>query len=73
MQYEMRLSERGPESRVYPAHDGKRKTSLLRERDGSRVLPGTRESLGMMQYLRNVDWAKTPEVRSPVYDGQQIV
>jgi len=26
----------------------------------------------MMQYLRNVDWAKTPEVRSPVYDGHKL-
>src|SRR5437899_1492454 len=38
----------------------------------ARVLPGTRDPLGMMQYLRNVDWAKTPEVRSPVYDGHKL-
>src|SRR4029077_10787404 len=38
----------------------------------ARVLPGTRDPLGMMQYLRNVDWVKTPEVRSPVYDGHKL-
>jgi len=38
----------------------------------TRVLPGTRDPLGMMQYLRNVDWTKTPEVRSPVYDGHKL-
>ena len=26
----------------------------------------------MMQYLRTVDWSKTPEVRSPVYDGHKL-
>jgi hypothetical protein len=38
----------------------------------ARVLVGTRDPLGMMQYLRTVDWAKTPEVRSPVYDGHKL-
>jgi hypothetical protein len=35
-------------------------------------LPGTRDPLGMLQYLRGVDWSKTPEVRSPVYDGRAL-
>jgi hypothetical protein len=26
----------------------------------------------MLQYLRGVDWSKTPEVRSPVYDGHKL-
>jgi expansin (peptidoglycan-binding protein) len=38
----------------------------------ARVLPGTRDPLGMMQYLRNVDWSKTPEVQGPVYDGRKL-
>src|SRR2546421_11506012 len=38
----------------------------------ARVLPGTRDPLGMMKYLRNVDWTKMPEVRSPVYDGHKL-
>jgi hypothetical protein len=26
----------------------------------------------MMQYLRSVDWAKTPVVHGPVYDGHKL-
>jgi len=26
----------------------------------------------MMQYLRSVDWAKTPVVHGPVYDGRKL-
>ena len=36
------------------------------------VLPGTRDPLGMLFTLRSVDWQHTPEVRSPVYDGQNL-
>jgi hypothetical protein len=25
-----------------------------------------------MQYFRNVDWTKTPEVHSPAYDGHKL-
>src|SRR5947208_10109282 len=38
----------------------------------ARVLPGTRDPLGMMQYLRTVDWSATREVTSPVYDGHKL-
>src|SRR5438445_544561 len=38
----------------------------------ARVLPGTRDPLGMMQYLRSVDWAKTAAVHGPVYDGRKL-
>jgi hypothetical protein len=38
----------------------------------TRVLPGTRDPLGMMEYLRIVDWSKLREVRSPVYDGHKL-
>jgi Protein of unknown function (DUF3108) len=34
------------------------------------VLPGTRDPLGALYSLRGVDWQKTPEFRSPVYDGR---
>jgi hypothetical protein len=36
------------------------------------VLPGTRDPLGMMQYLRHVDWSKTAKVEGPVYDGHRL-
>jgi hypothetical protein len=72
LQYEMHLSERGQKvdsvQRMTvtgrdppPAHAGQ-----------TRVLPGTRDPLGMMQYLRHVDWSKTQEVRGPVYDGHKL-
>jgi len=25
-----------------------------------------------LQYLRGIDWSKTPEVRSPVFDGRKL-
>lgn len=71
-QYEMHLSERGQKvdsverllsSSHDPAPDG---TSA------ARVLPGTRDPLGMLEYLRSVDWTRTNEVRSPVYDGHKL-
>jgi Protein of unknown function (DUF3108) len=71
MQYEMHLNERGE-----TVNSVQRLTSGREPAPGNataaRVLPGTRDPLGMMQYLRTVDWAKTPEVRGPVYDGHKL-
>jgi hypothetical protein len=72
MQYEMHLNERGQ-----AVDSVQRLTASGREpapgnATAARVLPGTRDPLGMMQYLRTVDWAKTPEVRGPVYDGHKL-
>jgi hypothetical protein len=72
MQYEMHLSERGQK-----VQSVQRLTPTGREpapagMTGARVLPGTRDPLGMMQYLRSVDWTKTPEVHGPVYDGRKL-
>jgi hypothetical protein len=36
------------------------------------VLPGTRDPLGALYSLRAVDWQRTPEVRTPVYDGHSL-
>jgi hypothetical protein len=38
----------------------------------ARVLPGTRDPLGMLEYLRSVDWGRVSEVHSPVYDGRKL-
>jgi hypothetical protein len=72
MQYEMHLNEKGQ-----VVNSVQRMTSSGREPAPAdaiavRVLPGTRDPLGMMQYLRTVDWSKVPEVRSPVYDGHKL-
>jgi len=36
------------------------------------VLPGTRDPLGALYSLRCVDWARTPELRAPVFDGRNL-
>lgn len=72
LQYEMRLSERGEKQESI-----QRMTSTGAEPAGTnatqtRVVPGTRDPLGLMQYLRTVNWMKTREVRGPVYDGHKL-
>jgi len=72
LQYEMHLSERGQK-----VDSVQRMTTMDREpatgnASQTHVLPGTRDPLGMMQYLRHVDWSKTHEVRGPVYDGHKL-
>lgn len=72
MQYEMRLSERGQKVESLQRMTSTGKEPAPADATAARVLPGTRDPLGMMDYLRNVDWSKTPEVRSPVYDGHKL-
>jgi hypothetical protein len=36
------------------------------------VLPGTRDPLGMLFALRGADWQHAPDLRAPVYDGQNL-
>jgi hypothetical protein len=71
-QYEMHLSERGQK-----VDSVQRMLSSVRDTapegiSAARVLPGTRDPLGMLQYLRSVNWSHTAEVRSPVYDGHKL-
>jgi hypothetical protein len=72
IQYEMHLSERGQKVESIQRMTATGKEPASPDATETRVLPGTRDPLGMMQYLRNVDWTKTPEVRSPVYDGHKL-
>lgn len=72
LQYEMHLSERGQkvdsvERMLSSPHDPAPEGT-----SAARVLPGTRDPLGMLEYLRGVDWNHTTEVRSPVYDGHKL-
>jgi hypothetical protein len=71
-QYEMHLSERGQkvDSVQRMTATGKEPASLGASQ--THVLPGTRDPLGMMQFLRTVDWSKTPEIQGPVYDGHKL-
>jgi hypothetical protein len=72
LQYEMHLNERGEKQESI-----QRMTTTGTERAApnatqTRVVPGTRDPLGMMQYLRAVDWSKVREVNGPVYDGHKL-
>src|SRR5437588_6941955 len=68
----MHLSERGQKVESVQRMTATGKEPASADATEARVLPGTRDPLGMMEYLRNVDWTKTPEVRSPVYDGHKL-
>jgi hypothetical protein len=72
LQYEMHLNERGQKVESVQRMTSTGKEPASPDATEARVLPGTRDPLGMMQYLRNVDWARTPEVRCPVYDGHKL-
>jgi hypothetical protein len=72
LQYGMHLSERGQKvdsvERLLSSAGDPPPTGI----SAARVLPGTRDPLGMLEYLRGVDWNRTPEVRGPVYDGHKL-
>jgi hypothetical protein len=72
LQYEMHLSERGQKVDSVQRMTATGKEPAPPNATATRVLAGTRDPLGMMQYLRNVDWTKTAEVRGPVYDGHKL-
>jgi Protein of unknown function (DUF3108) len=72
LQYEMHLDERGQKVESIQRMTVTGREPAPTDATETRVLPGTRDPLGMMQYLRNADWARTPEVRSPVYDGRKL-
>jgi Protein of unknown function (DUF3108) len=73
----------GLQFEMYLHESGKSETHLLRLSSGIdpappagttvvKVLPDTRDPVGFTYFLRTVDWAKTPEVRGPVYDGHKL-
>jgi len=72
LQYEMHLNERGQKVDSVQRMTATGKEPAPPDVTETRVLPGTRDPLGMLQYLRNVDWTKTAEVRGPVYDGHKL-
>jgi len=72
VQYEMRLSERGTKVNSIQRMTATGREPASADATEARVLPGTRDPLGMMQYLRSVDWVKTPQVDGPVYDGRKL-
>lgn len=72
LQYEMHLNERGEKVDSVQRMTTTGKDPAPSNASQAHVLPGTRDPLGLMQYLRNVDWPRLHEVRSPVYDGHKL-
>lgn len=72
MQYEMHLNEKGETLNSIQRMSPRDREPAPADASAARVLPGTRDPLGMMQYLRTVDWTRVPQVRSPVYDGHKL-
>jgi hypothetical protein len=72
VQYEMHLSERGEKVDSVQHLTSTGRDAAPANAVQTHVLPGTRDPLGMMQYLRHVDWVKTPKVEGPVYDGHKL-
>ena len=72
LQYEMHLNERGQKVDSVQRMTDTGKEPAPSHVTEARILPGTRDPLGMLEYLRNVDWTKTAEVRCPVYDGHKL-
>jgi len=72
LQYEMHLSERGQKVDTVERMMSSSREPAPANAVAARVLPGTRDPIGMLMYLRGVDWAKTTELRSPVFDGHKL-
>jgi Protein of unknown function (DUF3108) len=72
LQYELHLSERGQKVDTVEKMVTSNKTPAPANAVAARVLPGTRDPIGLLMYLRSVDWNKTSEVRSPVFDGHTL-
>jgi hypothetical protein len=72
LQYEMHLNERGQKVNSVQRMSTTGRDPAPAGTTEAIVLAGTRDPLGMLQYLRNVDWTKTAEVRCPVYDGHKL-
>jgi len=71
-QYEMHLSERGQKVDSVQRMVSSPQDAAPADATAARVPAGTRDPLGLLQYLRGIDWGKTPEIKSPVYDGRKF-
>ena len=71
LQYEMYLREPGGrQDRTWRMDTGEEVLSA--GVPAARVVPGTRDPLGLLYVLRATDWKKTPELRVPVFDGRHL-
>jgi Protein of unknown function (DUF3108) len=72
VQYEMHLNERGQKVQSVQRLTTTGKEAASPGVSSAVVLPGTRDPLGMMQYLRSLNWDQVREAKSPVFDGRKI-
>jgi len=72
LQYEMHLNERGEKVDLVQRMVSSSKEAAPADASAARVPAGTRDPLGLLQYLRGVDWSKTPAIKSAVYDGRKF-
>jgi len=71
-QYEMHLSERGQKVDSVQRIVSSPVEPAPADATAARVPAGTRDPLGLLEYLRGIDWDKTPEIKSAVYDGRKF-
>ena len=71
LQYEMYLHEQGKQQnsawRMSAEGD-----PAPPDAAAARVLPGTRDPIGLLYVLRAADWKSTPELHAPVFDGHHL-
>jgi len=72
LKYEMHLNERGQKVDTVERMTPSSREPAPAHEVAARVLPGTRDPIGMLMYLRSVDWNITKEVKSPVFDGHKL-
>jgi hypothetical protein len=72
LRYEMHLNERGQKVDTVERMTSSSREPAPANEVAARVLPGTRDPIGMLMYLRSVDWGNTREVKSPVFDGHKL-
>jgi hypothetical protein len=72
LKYEMHLNERGQKVDTVERMTSSSREPAPANEVAARVLPGTRDPIGMLMYLRSVDWSTTKEVKSPVFDGHKL-
>jgi len=72
LKYEMHLNERGQKVDTVERMTSSSREPAPANEVAARVLPGTRDPIGMLMYLRSVDWSNTREVKSPVFDGHKL-
>lgn len=82
--YDTQSSLTGLQFEMYLHESGKSETRLLRMISNTNSAPaptnvsqvlvpeGTRDALGLMYFLRTVDWTRTSEARSAAFDGRKV-